>query len=117
MPIEVPAFAGTVAFGDRLLRGTRPTRLRAANGLSNNFTRFKEDRVMAVDGTWNLTMQTPMGERRATLLATAQDATLTGKQSGNGGTTDIFDGPVNANDPSCKISMTNRRPLPQHFPD
>src|SRR5260370_40301026 len=97
MPIEVPAFAGTVAFGDRLLRGTRPTRLRAANGLSNNFTRFKEDRVMAVDGTWNLTMQTPMGERRATLVATAQGGTLTGKQSAGGATTAIFDGAANGN--------------------
>ncbi len=36
---------------------------------------------MAVDGTWNLTMQTPMGERRAALVATSQGGTLTGKQS------------------------------------
>ena len=25
---------------------------------------FGEDHIMAADGTWNLTMQTPMGERR-----------------------------------------------------
>jgi hypothetical protein len=70
---------------------------------------------MAVDGTWNLTMQTPMGERRATLVATAQGGTLTGKQSGDGGTADIFDGTVNGNDASWKISITNPMPLTLQF--
>ena len=70
---------------------------------------------MAVDGTWNLTMQTPMGERKATLVATSQGGTLAGKQSGDGGTTDIFDGSVSGNDVSWKISITNPMPLTLQF--
>jgi hypothetical protein len=70
---------------------------------------------MAVDGTWNLTMQTPMGERRATLVAASQGGTLTGKQSGDGASTDVFDGAVNANDVSWKISITNPMPLTLQF--
>ena len=70
---------------------------------------------MAVDGTWNLTMQTPMGERKATLVAASQGGTLTGKQSGDGGTTDIFDGTVSADDVSWKISITNPMPLTLQF--
>jgi hypothetical protein len=70
---------------------------------------------MAVDGTWNLTMQTPMGERRATLVATSQGGKLTGKQSGDGGSTDIFDGSVSGNEASWKISITNPMPLTLQF--
>ena len=70
---------------------------------------------MAVDGTWNLTMQTPMGERKATLVVASQGGTLTGKQSGDGGTTDIFDSSVSGNDVSWKISITNPMPLTLQF--
>jgi hypothetical protein len=70
---------------------------------------------MAVDGTWNLTMQTPMGERNATLVVTSQGGTLSGKQSGDGGATDIFDGTVSGNDASWKISITNPMPLTLQF--
>ncbi len=34
---------------------------------------------MAVDGTWNLTMQTPMGNREVTLMLKADGATLSGE--------------------------------------
>jgi len=70
---------------------------------------------MAVDGTWNLTMQTPMGERRATLVATSQGGTLTGKQSGDGASTDIFEGTASGNDVSWKISITSPMPLTLQF--
>jgi hypothetical protein len=70
---------------------------------------------MAVDGTWNLTMQTPMGERKATLIASSQGGKLTGKQSGDGGSTEIFDGSVSGNDVSWKISITNPMPLTLQF--
>ena len=35
---------------------------------------------MAVDGNWNLTMSTPMGERNATLSLKSSGGTLTGTQ-------------------------------------
>jgi len=39
---------------------------------------------MSVDGNWNLTMSTPMGERNATLTLTSAGGTLTGTQAADG---------------------------------
>ena len=44
---------------------------------------------MAVDGTWNISMQTPMGERKATLDIKASGNTLTGKQAAEGGSAQL----------------------------
>src|ERR671924_173075 len=41
-------------------------------------------REMAVDGNWNLTMSTPMGERKASLSIKASGGTLTGTQGADG---------------------------------
>ena len=70
---------------------------------------------MAADGTWNLTMQTPMGERRSTLTLSTAGGTLTGKQEAEGNTTDIADGTVNGNELSWKVSITNPMPLTLTF--
>ena len=70
---------------------------------------------MSADGTWNLTMQTPMGERRSTLTLSTAGGTLTGKQEAEGDTTDIADGTVNGNDVSWKVSITNPMPLTLTF--
>ena len=70
---------------------------------------------MSADGTWNLTMQTPMGERRSTLTLSTAGGTLTGKQEAEGNTTDITDGSVNGNDVSWKVSITNPMPLTLTF--
>ena len=52
---------------------------------------------MSADGTWNLTMQTPMGERRSTLTLATSGGSLTGTQEAEGNTTDITDGSVSGN--------------------
>jgi len=70
---------------------------------------------MAVDGNWNLTMTTPMGERKATLSLKAAGATLTGTQGAEGNSTDIFDGTVNGDDVAWKVSITNPMPLTLDF--
>jgi hypothetical protein len=70
---------------------------------------------MAADGTWNLTMQTPMGERRSTLTLSTAGGSLTGKQEAEGNTTDIAEGSVNGNDLSWKVSITNPMPLTLTF--
>lgn len=65
---------------------------------------------MAVDGTWNLTMDTPMGERKATLVARTAGGKLEGKQSADGNTansTDIYDGTVDGNSVAWKINITD----------
>src|SRR4029078_634367 len=70
---------------------------------------------MAVDGNWNLTMQTPMGERNATLSLKSAGGTLTGTQGADGNSTEIFDGTVSGNDVAWKVSITNPMPLTLEF--
>jgi len=66
---------------------------------------------MAVDGNWNITMTTPMGDRNATLSLKSSGGTLTGTQEADG----IFDGSVNGDDVAWKISITNPMPLTLAF--
>jgi hypothetical protein len=70
---------------------------------------------MAVDGTWNLTMETPMGERRSTVTLKSDGAALSGTQEADGNTTDIFEGSVNGDQASWKVSITNPMPLTLTF--
>ena len=70
---------------------------------------------MAVDGNWNLTMTTPMGERKATLSLASSGGTLTGTQGAEGNSTEIFDGTVNGDDVAWKVSITNPMPLTLEF--
>jgi hypothetical protein len=70
---------------------------------------------MAVDGTWNLTMQTPMGERRSTVTLVVNGGTLMGEQSAEGNTGAIFDGAVSGDDVTWKISITDPMPLTLEF--
>ncbi len=66
---------------------------------------------MAIDGTWNVRMDTPMGERTSTLEAQAQGATLTGTQSAEGNSGPIFDGSITGNSVTWKISITSPMPM------
>ncbi|MDA9431586.1 hypothetical protein [Bradyrhizobium sp. CCBAU 51627] len=70
---------------------------------------------MAVDGNWNLTMTTPMGERNSTLSLKAAGGTLTGTQGVEGNTAEIFDGAVNGDNVSWKVSIDKPMPLTVEF--
>jgi hypothetical protein len=70
---------------------------------------------MAVDGNWNLTLSTPMGERQTTLSVTSAGGTLTGTQGADGESTEIFEGTVNGDDVAWKVSITNPMPLTLAF--
>ena len=70
---------------------------------------------MAVDGNWNLTLNTPMGERTASLSVKSSGGTLTGTQAAEGDSAEIFDGTVNGDDVAWKISITNPMPLTLSF--
>src|SRR5258708_6862901 len=70
---------------------------------------------MAVDGNWNLTMSTPMGERNATLSLKSSGGTLTGTHGADGNSTEIFDGSVSGDDVTWKVSITNPMPLTLDF--
>lgn len=70
---------------------------------------------MAVDGDWNLTMTTPMGEHNATLSLKSAGGTLTGTQGADGNSAEIFDGTVNGDDLAWKVSITTPMPLTLAF--
>lgn len=70
---------------------------------------------MAVDGNWNLTMTTPMGERQATLSLKEAGGTLTGTQGADGNTAEIFDGTVSGDNVSWRVAITNPMPLTLEF--
>ncbi len=71
---------------------------------------------MAVDGNWKITMGTPMGEREANLTLKADGGTLTGTQSADGDSGEIFDGTVNGGDVAWKLSIVNPMPLTLSYP-
>lgn len=70
---------------------------------------------MSVDGTWNLSMQTPMGERASSVTLSSQGGTLTGTQSADGDATEIFEGSSAGNEANWKIKITNPMPLTLEF--
>lgn len=70
---------------------------------------------MAVDGTWNISLDTPMGTRQATLDLKADGGALTGTQSADGATGPIQDGTVDGNKVQWKVDITNPMPLTLTF--
>ena len=71
---------------------------------------------MAVDGTWKLTVNTPMGTQESTLTLATYGGTLTGTQTApNGGSAPIEEGTVNGNDVTWKASITRPMPMTLQF--
>jgi hypothetical protein len=70
---------------------------------------------MSVDGSWNLTMSTPMGERKATLTLKSSGNTLTGTQTAEQGSAEIADGKVDGSKLSWKVSIQQPMPLTLDF--
>jgi hypothetical protein len=70
---------------------------------------------MAVDGNWNITMSTPMGDRNETLSLKSAGGVLTGTLGADGNSTEIFDGTANGDDVAWKVSITNPMPLTLAF--
>ena len=66
---------------------------------------------MAVDGKWNITINSPMGAQQAELSLKADGSTLTGTQAGRQGSMDIADGKVDGNNVSWSISITSPMPM------
>ena len=70
---------------------------------------------MAVDGNWNITMSTPMGDRDTTLTLKNSGGALTGTQGAEGQSAEIFDASANGDNVAWKVSITNPRPLTLEF--
>jgi hypothetical protein len=71
---------------------------------------------MSADGTWKLSMQTPIGERKSTLALQTAGGALTGKLTGEeGNATDIYEGKLDGNNASWKADIKNPMPLTLAF--
>lgn len=70
---------------------------------------------MSADGTWNTTMQTPMGPQQGTLLLKTDGNVLTGKLSGSQGEIEIKDGTVDGNSLAWKADITTPMAMTLEF--
>ncbi len=71
---------------------------------------------MAIDGIWNLTVNTPMGPQASTLTIATSGASLTGTQSaGHSEGQAISDGTVNGNAVTWKSAITKPMPMTLSF--
>ena len=70
---------------------------------------------MAVDGNWNCTMDTPLGQRTILLSLTTNGSELTGTLSEGSGGTPIQDGRVNGDSASWKADITKPMSLTLEF--
>ena len=60
---------------------------------------------MALDGTYNVKMKSPMGEQDGSFTFTTDGEVLLGTASAAGVTTDISEGKVSGDSFECKFSM------------
>jgi hypothetical protein len=70
---------------------------------------------MAADGNWSLIINTPMGERRSILSVKTDGGAFKGSQLTDGNSTEIFDGTVNGNEVSWKVSITEPMQMTLEF--
>ena len=70
---------------------------------------------MTADGNRSLVVVTPLGERRGTLSLKTEGTTLTGSQSADGNSAEIFDGSVTGDAISWKVSITDPMPMTLEF--
>lgn len=61
---------------------------------------------MSADGTWNMTMNTPMGPQTGTLTLKSNGGSLEGNMAGPQGSLDIEEGKVDGDNLTWAINMT-----------
>ena len=71
--------------------------------------------MSTVDGTWDVTTNTPMGAQKGTLTLTTDGDSLSGTMAGAQGTAQLQEPAVNGNDVSWKLDITNPMPLTLEF--
>ena len=70
---------------------------------------------MSADGTWNTTMNTPMGAQNGTMDLATDGGTLTGKLKTPQGEVDIQDGTIDGNSLAWKADITQPMALTLEF--
>jgi len=70
---------------------------------------------MSADGTWTITVNTPMGAQATTLSLSSDGSSLTGEQGADGSTTAIYDGSVEGDEVRWKVDVTKPMALTVSF--
>lgn len=70
---------------------------------------------MSADGTWNTTINTPMGAQQGTLTLSTDGGTLTGKMAGAQGEMELQDGSIDGETLTWKADMTSPMPMTLEF--
>lgn len=70
---------------------------------------------MAIDGNWEISIETPIGTRAATLSLSTAGGALTGTQAAEGQSTSITDGRVDGNKASWKVAIVSPMPMTLEF--
>ena len=66
---------------------------------------------MSADGTWNVTLNTPMGAQAGTLELATDGNTLTGTMSGPQGSMELEHGTADGDSLSWTVNMTQPMPI------
>ena len=66
---------------------------------------------MSADGTWNVTLHTPMGAQAGTLELPTDGNTLTGTMSGPQGSMELENGTADGDSLSWTVNMTQPMPI------
>lgn len=67
--------------------------------------------MAAVDGDWDVTVKSPMGDQKSVLTINSNGDSFTGKMQGSLGSMDIANGSVSGNTLSWKMDMTVPMPM------
>lgn len=67
--------------------------------------------MAAVDGDWDVTVKSPMGDQKSVLTINSSGDSFTGKMAGSTGSMDIANGGVDGNTLSWKMDMTVPMPM------
>ena len=74
-------------------------------------TKPRSKDMAAVDGDWDVTIKSPMGDQKAVLTVNSDGSAFTGQMSGGLGTMPITGGTVDGNTISWKMDMTVPMPM------
>ena len=70
---------------------------------------------MSADGTWNVTLNSPMGAQQATLDLKTAGSTLTGSMGGPQGSLDLTDGQVDGDNLTWKAELEQPMKMTMEF--
>lgn len=70
---------------------------------------------MSFDGTWNVTINSPMGAQQGALTLATDGGAVTGRMDGAQGGADLEDGKVDGNSATWTASLTSPMPLKLEF--